>query len=57
MSAIDPEIVRKVRETRAAQGLPPVVTDPATLDRVAELFRLADKRTPPPDDRKAGGAA
>jgi hypothetical protein len=36
----DPEIVRKVHETRAAQGLPPTVQDPGTLERVAAVLRL-----------------
>jgi hypothetical protein len=35
----DPEIRRKVIETRAAQGLPPTVTDPAALERAAAAFR------------------
>jgi hypothetical protein len=43
MTEPDEEIVRKVRESRAAQGLPPTVEDPATLERVAEILRLAAK--------------
>ncbi|HET9256649.1 MAG TPA: hypothetical protein VFO16_15815, partial [Pseudonocardiaceae bacterium] len=30
----------KVAASRASQGLPPVITDPATLERVAAVFRL-----------------
>ncbi len=29
-----------VAASRAAQGLPPVIEDPATLERVAAVFRL-----------------
>ena len=29
-----------VAASRAAQGLPPVITDPATLERVAAVLRL-----------------
>lgn len=35
-----PELRAKVVASRAAQGLPPVITDPATLERVAAVFRL-----------------
>lgn len=34
------QIHAKVARTRAEQGLPPTVTDPATLERVAAVFRL-----------------
>ena len=34
------QIHAKVARTRAKQGLPPTVTDPATLERVAAVFRL-----------------
>jgi hypothetical protein len=37
---ITPELRAKVTRTRAAQGLPPVITDPATLERVAAVLRL-----------------
>jgi hypothetical protein len=30
----------KVATTRAKQGLPPTVQDPATLERIAAVFRL-----------------
>lgn len=35
-----PELRAKVARTRANQGLPPVITDPATLERVAAVLRL-----------------
>ncbi len=38
---IPAEVRAKVTRTRAAQGLPPVITDPATLERVAAVLRLA----------------
>jgi hypothetical protein len=44
------EIHAKVVATRASQGLPPTVIDPATVERVAAVFRLitsADESTPP----------
>ena len=47
MAAAD--VARIVAESRAAQGLPPKVTDPATLGRVVAI--LAAHR---PDRRKAG---
>lgn len=34
----DEQIAAKVLETRTAQGLPPKITDPATLHRVAQLL-------------------
>jgi hypothetical protein len=34
-----PDVLRKVIETRAAQGLPPTVEDPAALERAAAAFR------------------
>lgn len=36
----DEDVKALVRRTRAEQGLPPKITDPATIDRVVEL--LAD---------------
>ena len=39
-SQFDPEIVRAlVARTRAEQGLPPTITDPAVLARLAVLCR------------------
>jgi hypothetical protein len=35
----DPDVVRKVTQTRAAQGLPPTVEDPAALERAAAALR------------------
>jgi hypothetical protein len=35
-----PELRAKVAASRAAQGLPPVITDPAALERVAAVLRL-----------------
>jgi hypothetical protein len=34
------ELDAKVVRTRAEQGLPPVIEDPATLERIAAVFRL-----------------
>jgi hypothetical protein len=34
------QVRAKVAASRAAQGLPPVITDPATLERVAAVLRL-----------------
>jgi hypothetical protein len=48
-----PELRAKVTRTRANQGLPPVITDPATLERVASVLRLAVPDEPPvPAQRK-----
>jgi hypothetical protein len=44
---ITPELRAKVTRTRAAQGLPPVITDPATLERVAAVLRVAAPDEPP----------
>jgi hypothetical protein len=35
-----PSLRAKVARTRASQGLPPVITDPAILERVAAVLRL-----------------
>lgn len=35
-------IARAVRESRARQGLPPKIEDPATLARAAAIFRLVE---------------
>lgn len=41
--AITPELIHaEVLRSRAAQGLPPKVQDPAVLERVAAVLRLAD---------------
>lgn len=45
MTSPDP-IAEIVAATRAAQGLPPTVEDPATLDRVARLLASAAGREP-----------
>lgn len=37
------ELRRRVTETRAAQGLPPTVEDPTTLQRIADLFLAAER--------------
>lgn len=37
-SPTDPSFVAHVAALRAAQGLPPVITDPATLAAVADLL-------------------
>lgn len=34
----DPALAARVAQSRAAQGLPPVITDPVVLDRVAAVF-------------------
>jgi hypothetical protein len=39
----------KVIATRASQGLPPTVQDPATLDHIATIFRLASPPDEPPE--------
>jgi hypothetical protein len=46
------EIHAKVVRTRTEQGLPPTITDPATLERVAAVFRLQEPAIPvaAPDD-------
>jgi hypothetical protein len=45
-----PELRAYVAASRAAQGLAPVVTDPATLERVAAVLRLVSppRAGPPP---------
>jgi len=39
-----PSIAERVAASRAAQGLPPTITDPAVLVALAELFALAVTR-------------
>jgi hypothetical protein len=34
-----------VKQTRAAQGLPPVIVEDLTIGRVAEMFRARSKET------------
>lgn len=41
------QIRTKVVRTRAEQGLPPTIQDPATLDRVAAVFRVVDTGAAP----------
>lgn len=38
---ISPELRAKVATTRAKQGLPQIIKDPATLERAAAALRLA----------------
>jgi hypothetical protein len=38
------EVLEQVRTSRAAQGLPPTVADPAALDRIAALLVSATKQ-------------
>jgi hypothetical protein len=47
-----PELRAYVAASRAAQGLPPVVTDPATLERVAAVLRLVALPEPAPSPRR-----
>ena len=50
------ELRAYVAETRASQGLPPTVTDPGTLERVAALFRLTAPNKPAvPSRRRRSG--
>lgn len=46
------DIDAKVARTRTAQGLPPVITDPATLERVAAVLRLVAIPEPAPPPRR-----
>lgn len=49
MTTRNSELVAKVARTRAAQGLPPTIQDPAALERAAAALRLmtpADEHTP-----------
>ncbi|MGH3798480.1 MAG: hypothetical protein ACRDSP_26855 [Pseudonocardiaceae bacterium] len=39
------EVHAKVIATRAAQGLPPTIQDPATLERIAAILRLCPPAT------------
>ncbi len=39
--ALDKDIKRLMERSRAAQGLPPRITDPAVLARVAALVQVA----------------
>lgn len=53
MTAVSREwITQSVRRTRAEQGLPPTVTDPVVLDRVADLIgpALDDKAAQRPHE-------
>ncbi|MGH3547087.1 MAG: hypothetical protein ACRDQU_02985 [Pseudonocardiaceae bacterium] len=51
---IDPtELLRaEVTASRAKQGLPPTIEDPAVLERVAAILRLAEVDEPVPKPRK-----
>jgi hypothetical protein len=51
---VSPDDLRAyVAASRAGQGLPPTVTDAATLERVAAVFRLtAPDELAPPKPRK-----
>jgi len=49
------EILRKVKQTRAAQGLPPTITDPAAIERIAAVFRLIKSEPGGEDARAAAG--
>lgn len=56
------ELSDRIRESvaasRAAQGLPPTITDPATLERVAAILRLVSpdwQNTPEKDDQAMTG--
>lgn len=42
----DPDITRRVAESRAAQGLPPKITDPAIIARIAAVCRVVDAAPP-----------
>lgn len=51
---VDDHLRAAVAASRAAQGLPPTVTDPATLERVAAVLRLVALNEPavPPQRRR-----
>jgi predicted DNA-binding transcriptional regulator AlpA len=59
-ASANPELRAYVAASRATQGLPPVITDPATLERVAAVLRLVTITEPaPPSPRtrpKTSGA-
>ena len=40
--SVIPDIARIVRESRAAQGLPPTIEDPAVIRRIAVLLGYVD---------------
>jgi hypothetical protein len=40
------ELAAKVARTRAAQGLPPTIQDPAALERAAAVLRLMTPAEP-----------
>lgn len=40
-----------IAESRTAQGLPPVLADPAAIDRAADVFRIVLRAASPPDAR------
>ncbi len=50
-----PDLIVRVAQSRAAQGLPPTVTDPAALRRAGALLRLA-QTAGRPAVRKRGAA-
>jgi hypothetical protein len=50
-----PELRAYVAASRTSQGLPPVITDPGTLERVAAVLRLValpEPAPPPPRTRR-----
>lgn len=48
MTCLD-QLRARVAASRAAQGFPPVITDPATLDRAADILRTMDPGPAPAD--------
>lgn len=42
-----PELRAYVAASRAEQGLPPTIQDPAALERIAAVFRLVNPQTAP----------
>lgn len=50
------EIRDAVRKSRAAQGLPPHVTDPIICQRVADILRAVPTAQPAPRKRRVKSA-
>lgn len=46
-------IQERVTASRAAQGLPPVVTDPAVIERVAAILLAAETATANRDNERS----
>lgn len=50
---LDASLSAWIVESRIAQGLPPVLDDPATIDRAADVFRIVMRSEQPNTKQRA----